>query len=130
MFKPIPIALAFHAAWKLRFQVLLWLLIGLIVLVLITLPAIGLGPYRAYAHHSLSLAGLTRAGEPGVYPPNQGLSGFFGRLLTHHEFGGALADNPVLARTLTLIVSLILVLATGALCWPGRFSEDLFILEA
>lgn len=130
MFKPIPIALVLHAAWRRRFRVLLGLLSGLIVLVLITLPAIGLRPYQAYARHAISLAGLTRAGEPVVYPPNQGLSGLFGRLLTRHEFGGALGDNSALARTLTLIASLILILATGVLCWPGKFSEGLFVLEA
>lgn len=130
MFKPIPIALAFHAVWKRRFRIILWLLVGVIVLVLITLPAIGWRPYQSYVRHSLSLAGLTRMGEPGVYPPNQALSGFFGRLLTYHEFGGSLTDSPALAKALTLIFSFVLVLATGALCWPERISKDLFALEA
>lgn len=130
MLKPMPIALIFHAAWKRRFRVLLWMLIGFIVIVLITLPVIGWKPYQDYARYSLSLAGLTRMGEPGVYPPNQALSGFFGRLLTHHEFGGALADSPTLSKALTLMVSFVLILATGVICGRGNFSEDLFALEA
>lgn len=128
--KPIPMALAFHTAWKRRFRILLWLLIGLLILVLIPFPATGWRPYQAYIRHSLSLAGLTRMGEPGAYPPNQALSGFFGRLLTYHEFGGSLTDNPALAKALTLVFSSVLILATGALCWPERSSKYLFALEA
>lgn len=130
MFKPMPITLAFHALFRRQLRIILWLLIGLTVFVLITLPAIGLEPYQAYVRHSLSLAGLTQVGEPGVYPPNQALSGFFGRLLTQHEFGGALADKPELARALTLMTSFFLVLITGMLCWPRAFSKNLFALEA
>ncbi len=127
--KPIPLPLAFHALWRARYRLFLSVLVGLILLILLTLPGVGTGPYRAYGRLSLHLSGLTQPGSPGAYPPNQGLSGFFGRLLTHHEYGGSLADRPALAKALTLATSLILVLATVALCWPGQVSGGLFFLE-
>lgn len=131
MFKPMPVPLALHAAWKYQLRIILWFFIGLVALGLITLPAIGIRPYQAYAHHSLHLAGLTSADQPVAYPPNQGLSGFLGRLLTRHEFGNSVADNPTLAKTLTLIATLTLVLAAVALCWPGKpLTRRSFLLEA
>ncbi|MDW8068959.1 MAG: glycosyltransferase family 87 protein [Anaerolineae bacterium] len=130
LLKPISVTLALHAAWKFLARTVLWLFVGLVLLGFIAIPLIGLKPYQTYLRLSLSLANLMQAGEPVVYPPNQGLSGFFGRLLTHHEFGSALTHNPALAKTLTLSVSAVLALATAALCWPGKFSKDLFLLEA
>lgn len=127
--KPIPLPLAFHGLWKARYRVFFSVLVGLIVLALLILPGVGPEPYMAYGRLSLQISGLAQLGSPSTYPPNQGLGGFFGRLLTHHEYGSSLADHPALARALTLATSLILVLATAVLCWPGRVSEDLFVLE-
>lgn len=130
MLKPIPATLGAHALWRRQTRVVLALFIGLVLIALLTLPAIGIKPYKAYLYNSLHLAGLTQVGPPGTYPPNQGLSGFFGRLLTHHPYGGTLADDPALARTLTLAASLALIVATALLSWPYQPSRETFCLEA
>lgn len=129
MLKPIPATLGAHAFWRRHPRIVMALLIGLVLLALLTVPVIGIEPYKAYVYNSLHLAGLAQMGAPGTYPPNQGLSGFFGRLLTHHPYGGALADDPALARTLTLAVSFALITATVVLCWPHQPLRELFCLE-
>ena len=129
MLKPIPATLGVHALWRRQPRIVLTLFIGLVLLALLSLPVIDIEPYKAYVYNSLHLAGLAQMGTPGTYPPNQGLSGFFGRLLTRHPYGGALADAPSLARTLTLAASFALITATAVLCWPHQPLRELFCLE-
>lgn len=129
MLKPIPITLGLHALWRLQSQVVASVLIGLLLFALLTLPVVGTVSYESYLHNSLHLAGLGKAALPTTYPPNQGLSGFFGRVLTSNSYGSSLTDNPALAHTLTLITSLALVVVTAMLCWPRRSLEKTLFLS-
>jgi hypothetical protein len=57
------------------------------------------------------------------------LGGFFGRLLTDHTYGWALANHPALAYTLYQAAALLLVLSTMAVCWPVGDLHSLGRLE-
>ena len=71
---------------------------------------------------------LPRQTDGGAYYRNQGLGGFFARLLTHNDYVNALTNSPALARGLGLLTGafvLLVALAVAARRGKDRLKFDL-----
>ena len=123
MLKLVPILYLGYLGWRRRWRAVLMGLAGIALLFCLAIPLIRWSGVVSYAH---SFTSLSRAS--GLFPigANQGISGFFARLLTASSKRWYLADSPQLARALWLGTSLSLAVATAALCWPtGDFYDHL-----
>lgn len=130
MFKPLPAPLIIHLAWRREFKKALMSIMGLIVIaaasIVLTGPQVGVD----YVNNALQLSTLSVDASPGLYPPNQSVFGFFGRLFITNEYGGSIMNDPSIARWLALGVTSLLVLGIAVLTWPRKNSIDSFALQA
>jgi hypothetical protein len=124
LLKLVPVALLGYLFWRRQWRAGIAAVLSVAVLLLSAIPLTGLGGLASYARNFL---GLGEAGQLVPSAPNQSFNGFFARLLVPVPGQQALADAPELAMTLYLAASVLLVLATMALCWPRgdfrRFGE-------
>ncbi len=126
MLKLVPAAHLGYMAWRRQWRAAL---IGAIVIGLLlgsALPLVGWAGLASYVRNFLTLGaagGLVPVGA------SQSIGSFFARLLVAGEGRWYLADAPQLARWLGWIASLLLVVATMALCWPRGDLDKLFALE-
>jgi alpha-1,2-mannosyltransferase len=110
MLKVTPLLLLGYLLWRRQWQAAAVAAVGMAALLLASLASFPPATLGAYAGNFL------RTGRPGelfVYPPNQGISGVLGRLLT-----GLLAE-PEIYR-LYLLAAAAVVLITLAVLWPPR----------
>jgi hypothetical protein len=124
--KVIPLALVGYLLWRGRWRALLSAVLVIILLLLVTVPLVGVDGLVSYGQKAILL------GEPGrlfPQPTNQTFNGFFGRLLTKHAEGWAVTDDPGLAHALAQVAALFLVLVTVAVCWPVGDVRRYFQLE-
>jgi hypothetical protein len=126
LLKLVPVAHLAYLGWRRQWRAML---AGVIVVVLLlgsAVPLVGWSGFASYARNFFAL------GSAGILMPtgsSQSISSFFARLLLPGEGRWYLADAPQLARWLGTIVSVLLVLATVALCWPRGDPARLFALE-
>ncbi len=118
MIKPLAAPLVLHQLWRRSFRLFVNTLVGLIIVVAVGTLLAGPATSVNYVENAWQLSTLGGDTGPVTYPPNQSLYGFFGRLLTTHPYGSALADNPALARWLWLGTAALLVLGVAYLTWP------------
>ncbi len=126
MLKLVPVAHLGYLAWRRQWRAAL---AGAIVIVLLlgsAIPLIGRSGLASYARNFSTLGAVG-----GLIPggASQSVGSFFARLLVAGEGRWALTDAPQLARWLGWGVSLLLVVATMALCWPRGDLSNLFALE-
>jgi hypothetical protein len=120
MLKLVPITHLVYLGWRRQWQAML---IGLMVIICffgLALPLMGWQGLVSYGYNFLSL------GQTGTLFPtgaNQSFNGFFARLLAPGS------EQWQLARWLWLSASLVLMMATAALCWPTGDLSSLFRLE-
>ena len=124
LIKPLSIALAVLLVWRRDWRRLGYFLTGLVIAVAIMMVLVGLQPNLDYIRNVNEVTPL----GTGPYPPNQSIWAFFSRLLTAHEFGPALTDQPMLATVLSLITAGGLALGVAFLTWP-QHRPNLFALE-
>jgi Glycosyltransferase family 87 len=126
MLKLIPIAHLAYLGWRRQWRAMLTGLIALVLLFSLAVLLIGWAGLESYARHFLSLG---EAG--GVFPTgvSQSIYSFLGHLLIPSSNAESLASATQWVQVLGLSTSLVLVLATVALCWPGGDLAQLFDLE-
>jgi len=125
MLKVIPIALTAYLFWRQRFRLVVAFIAGLLLIVLLTMPLVGVEIYKSYLTNGIAL-GVRN--EIMLYPPNQSLLGFLARLLVHPATG-RVEDQQILAQTLARSLSVLVVAATVLICWPKGSIEAFFDLE-
>lgn len=126
MLKLVPLAHLCYLIWRRYWGAALTTVIVIMLLLGCALPLVGQIGFFSYARNFFALGaagGLISAGA------SQSLSSFFARLLVAETGRWALADAPQLARWLGWGTSLVIILATMALCWPRGNPSQLFALE-
>jgi len=127
--KPIAAPLGIHLIWRRDTQVIA-LMVGLIVLIVITVLLAGPQASWDYVQNFWQTTPLSVGASPVAYPPNQSVFGFFGRLLTAHEYGHSLVNSPALARAFSFGTIGLLLVGVALLTWPQtRNWNETFILE-
>jgi hypothetical protein len=132
--KVIPLALVGYLLWRRQWRAFLTAVLIIVTLLLAAVPLVGWDGLVSYGQKAVLL------GEPGrlfQQATNQTFNGFFGRLLAQSSEGWYLTNDPALAHTLTTAASLMLIIATAAVCWPvgnspvgrGLPTESFFQLE-
>jgi hypothetical protein len=112
LMKPIVLGLICYPIWKGRWKAVISC--GVIMAMIFSLLTIlfGWGGLKAGIPFTNALS--TR----GVYPPLQNLMSAARRLLSTHDYGWSLANNPVLSDWVGVSLCIILAMATMAFCWP------------
>ena len=126
MLKLIPIAHLAYLGWRRQWLTMLTGLIAVVLLFCLAVPLIGWAGTESYARHFLSLGATGSVFPVGV---SQSIYSFFGRLLISGSNAESLASATQRVRMLGLSTSLILVLATVALCWPSGDLAQFYDLE-
>jgi hypothetical protein len=126
MLKLIPLAHLAYLGWRRQWQAMLTGLITIVLLFCLAVPLIGWASLESYARHFLSLGAAGSVFPIGV---SQSIYSFFGRLLISSNNAESLASATQLVQVLGLSTSLVLVLATVALCWPRGDLAQLYDLE-
>lgn len=116
LIKLFPAVLILYFAVKRQFKPVVAAVVSSIVLGAISLTVCHPSLYINYI-----LEVLPRQAEGGAHYRNQGMGGFFARLLTDNEFVNPLANRPELARGLGALAGVIVLLA--ALYVIGRRRE-------
>jgi hypothetical protein len=121
LLKVVPLAHVLYLAWRRRWRAFL-IGCGVITgLSLASLPLVGSSGLAWYLRYGASL------GQPGSQVPtgaNQTLNGFLSRLLLAAQAAGLVTDAASVGPWLWLALSLILVAATVALCWPASHADE------
>ncbi len=126
MLKLIPIAHLAYLGWRRQWQAVLTGLIVVVLLFCLAVPLIGWAGLESYARHFLSLGAAGSVFPIGV---SQSIYSFFGRLLISGGNAESLASATRLVQVLGLSTSLVLILATVALCWPTGDLAQVYDLE-
>ena len=126
MLKLIPIAHLAYLGWRRQWQAVLTGLIAVVLLFCLAVPLIGWASVESYARHFLSLGAAGSVFPVGV---SQSIYSFLGRLLISGSNAESLASATQLVQVLGLSTSLVLILATVALCWPTGDLARLYDLE-
>ncbi|HLF28884.1 MAG TPA: glycosyltransferase 87 family protein [Anaerolineae bacterium] len=130
LLKPIAAPLLAHLLWRRDLRRLMAVVASLIVLAIGMTLLVGLPSSIAYVENAFQLSTLSTDASPEAYPPNQSLLGFFGRVLTAHNYGPSLTHNPPLARLLWLGCAGLLLLGVAFLTWPrGKRGDATLGLE-
>jgi hypothetical protein len=126
LLKLVPFVHLAYLGWRRQWQAMLKGLIVAALLFCLAIPLIGWQGVQSYASNFLSLG---EAG--GLFPSgsSQSMTSFFDRLLSPSGPDGHSTGNPQLALQLGTSASLVLGLATIALCWPIGNLPCLFALE-
>jgi len=126
MLKLIPLAHLAYLGWRRQWRAMLTGLIVMVLLFCLAVPLIGWAGLESYARHFLSLGAAGSVFSVGV---SQSIYSFFGRVLISGSNAESLASATQLVQVLGLSTSLVMVLATVALCWPRGDPARLYDLE-
>ncbi len=126
MLKLIPIAHLAYLGWRRQWRAMLAGLILVVLLFCLAVPLVGWTGLESYARHFLSLGAAGSVYSAGV---SQSIYSFFGRLLIPNSNAESLANATQRVQVLGLSMSLVLVLATVALCWPRGDVAQFYDLE-
>lgn len=126
LLKLVPMAHLCYLIWRRLWRAALTAVIVVLLLLGSALPLVGQAGFSSYAQNFFTLGAAGNLVSSGA---SQSLSSFFARLLVAQSGRWALADTPYLARWLGWGASLVIILATMALCWPRGDPSRLFALE-
>jgi len=108
LLKVVPVAQLCYLGWRRRWSTLIWGMPTILLLSGVSLAFTGFDGWGAYIRHFVELS------ETGSLVPsgaNQTINGFLSRLLVGHIV-------PAAIHSFVFWLSLFMVLATMALCWP------------
>lgn len=126
LLKLVPVAHWGYLAWRHYWRAALVALIVVLLLLSSALPLIRGAGFASYAQNFFVLGA---AGDLISTGASQSLGSFFARLLVAGGGRWVFADAPHVARWLGWGASLVVILATVALCWPRGDPSRLFTLE-
>ncbi len=114
LIKIFPLCIALYFLWKGRYRIFLYTLAALIVLIAVSVAAVGVDPHVTYVNSVLPTQFLKS------HPLNQSLSGFIARILPADQHNALLVWRLFSLSASTLLVILtVLLIPPGGRNWEG-----------